>query len=129
MWQRLGFINEQRYNWYTAAPDVHRADRDKRFWTGLLRWRPTMPWFEVIQVPPQFAGVDILRGDQGAIPWIRRCRPTRHRIVGIAIKPETLVMRLTPPWPLRLWRLASVGAGAGGRLRRDRCWYAANCGG
>src|SRR5471030_1881778 len=23
VWLRLGFINEVRYNWYTAAPDVH----------------------------------------------------------------------------------------------------------
>ena len=34
VWLRLGFINEVRYNWYTAAPDVHRADRDRRFWMG-----------------------------------------------------------------------------------------------
>ncbi len=120
VWQRLGFINEQRYNWYTAAPDVHRADRDKRFWAGLHRWRPTMPWFEVIQVPPQFAGGRLCwRGEimwEGADqhftalpgPQCRTIAPADagHRIVGIAIKPETLVMRLTPPWPLRLWRLA-----------------------
>jgi len=37
VWLRLGFINENRYNWYTAAPDVHRADRDRRFWMGLAR--------------------------------------------------------------------------------------------
>jgi hypothetical protein len=34
---RLGFTNELRYNWYTLPPDVHRADRDRRFWMGLYR--------------------------------------------------------------------------------------------
>ena len=35
VWLRLGFINELRHNWYTAVtPDLHRADRDRRFWMG-----------------------------------------------------------------------------------------------
>ena len=45
VWLRLGFINDLRYNWFTAAPDVHRADRDRRFWMGLSRWHLTMPWY------------------------------------------------------------------------------------
>ena len=46
---RLGFTNELRYNWYTLPPDVHRADRDRRFWMGLHRWRLAMPWFEMFR--------------------------------------------------------------------------------
>jgi hypothetical protein len=44
----------------------------------------------------------------------RRCRTIEladagRRIVGIAIKPDTLAMRLSPPWTVRLSELA-VGA-------------------
>ena len=64
VWLRLGFINELRYNWYTAAPDVHRADRDRRFWMGLHRWHLAMPWFEMIRLPAAFAGGQLCwRGD------------------------------------------------------------------
>ncbi len=101
VWLRIGFINELRYEWYTFAPDVHRADRDDRFWMGLFRWRLTMPWFEMIRLPAAFAGgalcwrgevmwegsgehFDTLRGDQ--------CRTivpddAGRRVVGIAVRP------------------------------------------
>jgi hypothetical protein len=51
LWLRLGFVNDNRYNWYTAAPDVHRADRNRQFWMGLWRWRTTMPWFVMYRFP------------------------------------------------------------------------------
>jgi len=120
VWLRLGFINEQRYNWYTAAPDVHRADRDKRFWMGPRRWHLTMPWFEVIRLPSAFTSGELCW--RGEVMWEEadqhftalpgpQCRAIApadagHRVFGIAIKPDTLAMRLTPPWPPRLWRLA-----------------------
>ena len=64
VWLRLGFINENRYNWYTAAPDVHRADRDRAFWMGLHRWHLAMPWFEMIRLPAAFVGGELCwRGD------------------------------------------------------------------
>jgi hypothetical protein len=64
VWLRLGFINEIKYNWYTAAPDVHRADRDRRIWMGLNRWHLTMPWFEMIRLPAAMVGGKLCwRGD------------------------------------------------------------------
>jgi len=59
VWLRLGFINEARYNWYTAAPDVHRADRDRRFWMGWRRWHLAMPWYEVVRLPAAYAGGEL----------------------------------------------------------------------
>ncbi len=116
------FINELRYEWYTFAPDVHRADRDDRFWMGLFRWRLTMPWFEMIRLPAAFAGgalcwrgevmwegsgehFDILRGDQ--------CRTivsddAGRRVFGIAVRPGSLAMQLKPPW--RVWLSQSASA-------------------
>ena len=51
VWLRLGFINELNYNWFSAAPDAHRADRDRRFWMGFKRWHLAMPWFEMVSLP------------------------------------------------------------------------------
>ena len=56
VWLRLGFVNDMRYNWFTAAPDVHRADRDRRFWMGLHRWHIAMPWFMMLRFPADYAG-------------------------------------------------------------------------
>ena len=120
VWLRLGFINEARYNW-TAETDVKRAERDRRFWMGLQRWHLTMPWFEMIRLPAAYVGGELCwRGD---VMWesagerfalwrgdgCRTIEPAdagRH-VVGIAIKPATLAMRLTPPWPVWWLQLAS----------------------
>jgi hypothetical protein len=123
VWLGLGFTNETRYNWYTAAPDVHRADRDRRFWMGLQRWHLTMPWFEMIRLPAAYVGGELCW--RGGVMWegagehfslwpgegCRTIEPADagRRIFGIAIKPDTLAMRLTPPWSVRLPELA-VGA-------------------
>ncbi|HEX3709658.1 MAG TPA: hypothetical protein VHV56_07200 [Pseudolabrys sp.] len=123
VWLRLGFINELRYNWDTAAPDVHRADRDRRFWMGLHRWHLAMPWFEMVRVPAAYVGGELCwRGEvlwEGDGEHFSRwtgdsCRPIEpadagRRIVGIAIKPDTLAMQLAAPWPVRL-RLLAGGA-------------------
>lgn len=131
VWLRLGFINEIKYNWYTAAPDVHRADRDRRIWMGLNRWHLTMPWFEMIRLPAAMVGGKLCwRGD---VLWESAaehfalwrgdgCRDIEpadagRRVVGVAIKPDTLAMRLTPPWPAWWLQLASQAlmiAGAAG---------------
>jgi hypothetical protein len=121
VWQRLGFVNEIKYNWYTAAPDVHRADRDRRFWMGLQRWHLAMPWFEMIRLPAAMVGGqlcwrgDVLwesAGDHFALWRGDGCRAIEpadagRRIVGIAIKPDALAMRLTPPWPVWWLQIAS----------------------
>ena len=120
VWLRLGFTNETRYNWYTAAPDVHRADRDRRFWMGLQRWHLTMPWYEMVRLPAAYVGGELCwRGEamwEGAGEHFslwpgEGCRTIEpadagRRIFGIAIKPNTLAMRLTPPWSVRLPELA-----------------------
>ncbi len=128
VWLRLGFINELRYNWFTAPPDVHRADRDRRSWMGLYRWHLTMPWFEMLRLPAAYAGGELCwRGDVmwegegarfAALPdtgcRIIASADAGRRVFGIAIKPETLAMKLTPPWSVRLRLLAgsvlAVGA-------------------
>jgi hypothetical protein len=119
VWLRLGFTNELRYNWYTAAPDVHRADRDRRFWMGFNRWHLAMPWYEMIRLPAAYAGGQLCwRGEvmwEGAGARFTRwpgegCRTVEpadagRRIFGIAIKPETLAMRVAPPWSVWLQQL------------------------
>src|SRR6185437_6710615 len=59
VWLRLGFINDVRYNWSTDAPDVHRGDRDRRFWRGLWRWQVTMPWFVMYNFPADYVGSNL----------------------------------------------------------------------
>lgn len=116
VWLRLGFINENRYNWYTAAPDVRRADRDRRFWMGMHRWHLAMPWFEAIRLPAAYVGGELCW--RGTLLWegegehfsrwpgegCRAIEPadSGRLIVGLAIVPDTLAMRLTPPWSVRL---------------------------
>jgi len=123
VWLRLGFTNEARYNWYTAAPDVHRADRDRRFWMGLQRWHLAMPWFEMVRLPAAFVGGELCW--RGEVMWEgagehfslwpgEGCRTIEtadagRRVFGIAIKPDTLAMRLTPPWTVRLQQFAVGG--------------------
>ena len=121
---KLGFVNERRYNWLTVAPDVHRDDRDRRFFMGLKRWRIAMPWFEMVRLPAGYAGGELCwRGEVlwegerdtfAALPG-EGCRAIAaadagKRVFGLAIKPDTLSMHVTPPWRLRLLRLAQGGA-------------------
>jgi hypothetical protein len=115
VWLHLGFANELRYNW-TGDTDVHRAQRDRRFWMGWDRWHFTMPWFEVISLPAAYVGGELCwRGevmwegeDQHFAPLAgEHCRTITgvdvgKRIVGVGIKPDTLAMHLTPPWNVRL---------------------------
>jgi len=120
VWLRLGFINEAQYNWLPAS-DVQRAQRDRRFWMGLQRWHLTMPWFEMIRLPASYVGGELCwrgeimwesAGDRFALWSGDGCRTIEpadagRRVVGIAIKPDTLAMRLTPPWPVWWLQLAS----------------------
>src|SRR5262245_59985756 len=122
VWLRLGFINEVRYNWYQVS-DVQRLKRDGRFWMGLRRWHLVMPWFEMIRLPAAFVGGELCwrgelmwetAGEHFALWPDGGCRTIEpvdagRRIIGIAIKPDTLAMRLTPPWSVRLSELA-IGA-------------------
>jgi len=111
---RLGFINDARYNWYTTAPDVHRADRDKRFWMGWRRWHLAMPWFVMVELPAAAAGGRLCwRGDVlwpapggGYEPLPHATNDCRvltagdagAKIFGVAIRPDSLAIKLQPPF-------------------------------
>jgi len=115
VWLRLGFTNDNGYNWYSVS-DVQRAQRDRRFWMGWDRWHLTMPWYVMFRLPAAFIGSELCwRGDVlwpgGDDRFIalpnEGCRAVApadagRGIFGIAIKPGTLAMNLTPPLPLRL---------------------------
>lgn len=128
VWLGLGFANEVRYNW-TAETDVKRALRDKRFWMGLSRWQFTMPWYEMVRLPAAYVGGELCW--RGTLLWEGEgerfstwtgegCRPieaadVERRIFGLAIKPGSLAMHVTPPIDVRLrlyamWALTLVGA-------------------
>ncbi|MFA6267133.1 MAG: hypothetical protein WC670_15630 [Pseudolabrys sp.] len=120
--QRLGFINDMRYNWFPVS-DIQRARRDGRFWMGYKRWHLTMPWFEMVRLPQAYVGGRLCwRGDilwEGAAQTFAPlsdggCRTIEpadagRRVVGMAIKPDTLAMRLQGPLSVRLLRAAQAG--------------------
>ncbi len=107
---RLGFINDGQYNWMTEAPDVHRGDRDRRFWMGWHRWRVAVPWFVMYQFPAAYQGARLCW--RGTVLWpdaAGHYAPIRHAtpacrtlaagdigaaIFGVAIKPGSLAMKL-----------------------------------
>lgn len=115
IWHRLGFINDSRYNWYPVS-DVQRAHRDGRFWKGYDRWQLTMPWFVTIRLPTAYVGGQLCwRGDilwEGADGHFTPaagggCRAIAaddagRRVVGAAIKPDTLAVQLQGPLKVRL---------------------------
>jgi hypothetical protein len=128
VWLRLGFVNDWRYNW-TSSNDVTRATRDRRFWMGWHRWHLTMPWFEMIRIPAGYVGGTLCW--RGTVMWEGEnehftrwpgegCRTTEtadagRRVFGLAIVPDTLAMRIDPPWTV--WaRQFLVGAFALGAL-------------
>jgi hypothetical protein len=121
VWLRLGFTNENRYNWYTEYPDVHRADRERGSLMGLKRWHLAMPWYEMIRLPAAFIGGELCWS--GTVLWegegehfapltgdaCRAIEPTdaNRRVFGIAIRPNALAMHLKPPGSVSLlnfWR-------------------------
>ena len=127
VWLRLGFVNDLRYNWYTDAPDVHRGDRDRRFWMGLSRWHVAMPWFMMLRFPADYAGSRLCwRGEmlwpsaKGPYQAVRNgtmvCRTLTRDTIGkpiyaAAIKPGSLAMKLHPPAAVQV-RLIVDGAAA-----------------
>jgi hypothetical protein len=120
IWLRLGFINENRYNWNLTS-DVQRTWRDRRFWMGLHRWHLTMPWYEAIRLTAPMVGGELCwrgelmwegDGEHFAVPPGDGCRTIStadvgRRIFGVGIKPDTLAMHLTPPRTLRLLQIAN----------------------
>jgi hypothetical protein len=113
VWLRLGFINDIRYNWYSDAPDVHRADRNRAFWMGLRRWNIAMPWYAMVRLPADYVdsalcwrGDVLWEGAGGHYETLRHastdCRTfgpddVGRKIFGVAIRPGSLAMTLHPP--------------------------------
>jgi hypothetical protein len=118
IWLRLGFINDMIYNWGTDAPDVHRGDRDRRFWMGWRRWHIAMPFFLMVRFPADYAGSqlcwtgDVLwPGDGGHYDALSHastsCRVIDAGDVGkpifaASIAPESLAMSLRAPWDVQI---------------------------
>ena len=116
--------------------DVQRGRRDRRFWMGWRRWHLTMPWYEMVRLPAAYVGGELCW--RGELMWesagehfalwpgegCRTIEPTDagRRIVGIAIKPDTLAMRLMPPWSVafRIRRCALTGIAV---LAVVGCWF------
>jgi hypothetical protein len=126
VWLRLGFINEQGYNWNSKVSDLERAARDRRSLALVHRWKLAMPWFVVYRFPADFVGSSLCW--QGEALWegadehfeaiahpSMQCRTLTqadvgHRIFGVAIKQEPpLAMRLVPTASLRLRQLVEPG--------------------
>ncbi len=122
VWLRLGFVNDNSYNWSDDITILRRVERNTRFWMGLDRWRLLMPWYEMIRLPASFAGGELCW--RGEVMWERsdgsydmlsgdQCRAITpaddgRRIFGIAVKPDTLAMHLSPPWRVRLLQVAQA---------------------
>jgi hypothetical protein len=122
VWLRLGFINDNRYNWYGDETDLRRVERDTRFWMGWDRWRLPMPWYEMIRLPAAYIGGELCW--RGEVMWERadggyatlrgdRCRAIAsadagRRIFGIAVEPDALSMQLTPPSSVILLQAAQA---------------------
>lgn len=127
VWLRLGFINDVGYNWYTAAPDVHRADRNKKIWMGLDRWRIAMPWFMMLRFPSDYVGSKLCwRGDLLWPDADGHYAPLRHtdlacrdigaadagrQIFAVAVRPGSLAMQLHAPLSVQARLAATTIAG------------------
>jgi hypothetical protein len=126
VWLRLGFINEQGYNWNSQVSDLERAARDRRSLALVHRWKLAMPWFVMYRFPADFVASSLCW--QGNVLWegadehfeaiahpSMQCRTLTHadvgrRIFGVAIKQEPpLAMRLIPTASLRWRQLVEPG--------------------
>ena len=128
-WQRLGFVNENRYNWNATQSDLDRASRlrgadvFRHPWQAVFhQWRLTMPWFVMYRFPADFIGSRLCwTGDalwEGpaekftAQPHAKmKCRTIEaadvgRRIFGVAIAPDApLAMRLQPTAMIQMRQL------------------------
>ncbi len=117
IWQRLGFINEVRYNWFGES-DLVRNKRERRI-RLLHPWRLSMPYFVLYQFPADFVGSRLCwRGkvlwegaEQVFAPVLHKTTACRtlagddvgRRIIGLAIAQEPpLAIRLEPSTALWL---------------------------
>jgi hypothetical protein len=125
IWLRLGFINEERYNWFSDASEMQRNVHE-RFPRRLLHpWRLTMPYFVVYRFPAAYVGRELCW--QGDVLWQEdeerfariqndkvTCRVIEEKdvdrlIFGTAIaRDTTLVMKLQPTLMIHLRQYAAT---------------------
>jgi hypothetical protein len=122
VWQRLGFINEAKYNW-TGTSDLQRGVRE-RWWMVLHPWRLAMPYFVMVRFPADFAGSRLCwngtvlweGADERFAVWRHAefsCRPIEagdvgRRIFGVSIA-SPLAISLEPTVTIQLRRLVQPG--------------------
>jgi hypothetical protein len=103
-WQRLGFVNEVAYNWYSETSDVKRGQRRRGLQALLHPWHITMPHFVMFNFPAAFVGSQLCW--RGTVLWEGAgagftalpqaefaCRTLAHgdvdkRVFGVAIAPN-----------------------------------------
>jgi hypothetical protein len=122
VWQRLGFINERDYNWYSGASDINRGVRQRGLGSLLHPWRIPIPYFVMYRFPAAYTGSALCW--QGRVLWEQadgRFEPLSHadascrtlspgdtgkRIYALAILPQPpLAMRLQPTDVIRAAQL------------------------
>jgi len=122
VWQRLGFINEVEYNWYTGDGDIDRGRRQRGPDAIMHPWRILMPHFVVYRFPAAYLGSQLCW--KGNVMWEdtdgtfaltkhteKTCRPIETRdigkqIFGLAISPQApLAMTLQPTTAILLTQL------------------------
>jgi len=121
-WQRLGFVNEVSYNWYSETSDVKRGQRRRGVQAVLHPWHITMPHFVMFSFPAAFVGSQLCwqgtvlwegaNGNFAALPQAEfACRALTSgdvgkRIFGVAVAPDApLAMTLRPTFPLQILQL------------------------
>ncbi len=121
-WQRLGFVNEVAYNWYSETSDVKRGQRRRGLQAVLHPWHIMMPHFVMFSFPAAFVGSQLCwqgnvlwegaDGTFAALPQTEfACRTLApgdagKRIFGVAIAPNAaLAMTLRPTFAIHLLQL------------------------
>ena len=66
-WQRLGFVNDVAYNWYSETSDVKRFQRRRGVQALLHPRNITMPHFVMFRFPAAFAGSQLCW--RGTVLW------------------------------------------------------------
>ena len=122
VWLRLGFINEQQYNW-TGTSELQRSKRNP-WWMVLHPWQLPMPYFLMLRLPNDFVGSQLCW--QGLVLWEGAserfaawrnsefaCRQIEagdvgRRIFGVSIS-APLAVSLKPTMSMRLRGLVEPG--------------------
>lgn len=122
LWLRLGFINEDAYNYYTLPGDIGRGERPRGVRRLIQPWRVAMPFFVMYSFPQAFSGSELCW--TGTVLWEQAperfaalshagmaCRSiapadTNKRIFGLSIAPDKpLAMTLEPTAKIRALQL------------------------